>query len=486
MENKVTRKSVLSGLFWKFLERMGAQFVTFVVSIVLARILLPEDYATIVIVMVFITISDVFVKSGFGQALIQKKDVDDVDFSTVFYFSVTLGLLLYILLFFTAPYIADFYREPILCNVLRVMAIRIPIAGLNSVQQAYVSRHMMFKKFFFSTLGGVIGSAVIGIIMAYQGVGVWALVAQYMSASIIDTCVLWCIVKWRPVLAFSVKKMKELFGFGWKILVSSLLETGYTQLNNMIIGKVYTASDLAFYNKGQQIPNLVVTNINSSINSVLFPALSKEQDDIVKIRQMTRRAIKTSSYVVFPMLAGVFAVADVLICILLTDKWSDCVIYLRLACLTYALWPIHTANLSAIQAVGRSDLFLKLEIIKKIVGIVFLIIAIPRGVVAIAVSMIVSSVFSSFINAWPNRKLLQYKYREQLWDIFDALVLSVVMVIAVMFIGGLIENMYLCLAVQVCVGIIVYVGMSKLFKVESFEYIYGMLVEYLKKKKCKK
>lgn len=418
---------VLSGLFWKFGERISAQLVTFIVSIVLARLLSPDDYGNIALVTVFITIANVFVVNGFGSALIQKQEADNVDFSSVFYANIVFSCFLYVIIFLVSPVVADFYASPILCPVLRVLGLRIPVAAINSVQQAYVSRHMLFKKFFFSTLFGTLLSGVVGCVMAYMGFGIWALVAQYLVNTSVDTIVLWFTVRWRPDFVFSFSRVKVLLSYGWKLLLSGLLDTGYTQLRSLIIGKKYTSADLAYYNRGQQYPQLVVTNINTSISSVLFPAISKCQDDLSRVKSMTRRAIKTSSYIMWPLMIGLGVIAEPLVSFMLTDKWLPCVPYLQIACFTYAFWPIHTANLEALKAIGRSDIFLQLEILKKGIGLVLLFLTMNYGVMAIALSLVVSTIISSFINASPNKKLLGYSYFDQIKDMVPSFLLSCVM-----------------------------------------------------------
>ena len=267
----MTNKSVTSNRIWRFLERCGAQGVTFLVSIVLARLLDPSVYGTVALVTVFTAILQVFVDSGMGNALIQKKDADDLDFSSVFYFNLSACILLYVGMFFAAPLIASFYNMPDLTPVIRVSSLTLIISGVKNIQQAYVSSHLLFKKFFFATLGGTIGAAVIGIWMAWKGYGVWALVAQHLFNATLDTIILWVTVKWRPKRVFSLERLKGLFSYGWKLLVSALLDTGYNNLRSLIIGKLYTSADLAFFNRGKQFPNLVVTNINTSIDSVLLP-----------------------------------------------------------------------------------------------------------------------------------------------------------------------------------------------------------------------
>ena len=369
---KDSNNRIISNFIWRFAERCGAQSVSFVVSIVLARLLAPEVYGTIALVTVFTTILDVFVDSGLANALIQKKDVDDIDFSSVFYFNIFTCLILYAGVFFAAPFIASFYSDIELVPVIRVLSFTIVISGVKNVQQAYVSRTLQFKRFFFATLGGTIVAAIVGIIMAYTGYGVWALVAQQILNTTVDTIILWITVKWRPKAVFSFSRLKKLVSYGWKLLVSALLATLYHNIFQLIIGKKYSSADLAYYNKGDRFPNIIVTNVNSSIDSVLLPVMSNEQDDAVRVKEMTRRAIKTSTFIMAPLLMGLAATADSLVYILLTAKWLPCVFYLRIFCVTYMFYPIHTANLNAIKALGRSDMFLKLEIIKKVVGLVLL------------------------------------------------------------------------------------------------------------------
>ena len=483
MEQQNIKGKVLSGLVWMFGERISAQLVTFIVSIVLARLLEPSSYGAIAIVNIFIALANVFVVSGFGNSLIQKKDADDKDFSSVFYFNIVMGVIVYIIIFISAPYIARFYDLQILCPALRVMGLRLIVAGINSVQSAYVSRNMMFRRFFWSTLWGTIGSAVVGITMAYMGFGIWALVAQYMFNSVIDTLVLWFTVKWRPKLLFSFNRLKSLFSFGWKLLVSSLLDTGFNNLRSLVIGKMYTSADLAFYNKGKSFPNLVVVNINSSIQSVLFPVMADAQDKKDEVKAMVRRAIRISSYIMFPMMAGLALVAEPLIKLLLTEKWLSCVPYLQISCFVFAFMPIHTANLQAIKAMGRSDIFLKLEIIKKIMGLAVLIAVMGYGVLAIALSSMAVTVVSAFINAYPNRKLLNYGYIEQIRDLFNGIVPLIVMSIAVLIVSFLNIGDFPLMILQTIVGMITYVAASLLSKNDSFKYTLELVKNSLKGRK---
>ena len=299
-----SKEKVFSNLIWRFLERSGAQLVALIVSVVLARILSPEDYGTIALITVFINILNVFVDSGLGSALIQKKDADNTDFSTVFYTNVIFCIALYILMFVISPFLAEFYSRPELVSIIRVLSITILVSGVKNIQQAYVSRTLQFRKFFFSTLAGTIIAAVAGIWMAYHGFGVWALVAQQVTNLSIDTIILWITVKWRPELVFSFKRLKSLFSYGWKLLVSALLDTFYTNLYNLVIGRKYSANDLAFYTKGELFPKAIVGNINNAIDSVLLPTMSSEQDNKERVKQMTRRAIKTSTFCIAPLMMG--------------------------------------------------------------------------------------------------------------------------------------------------------------------------------------
>lgn len=477
----MNKKKIISNFFWRFAERCGAQFVTFIVSIVLARILSPKDYGTIALVMVFTTILQVFVDSGLGTALIQKKDADDLDFSSVFYFNFGVCIILYVGMFFLSPLIANFYDDELLIPIIRVISLTIIFSGIKGIQQAYVSRHMMFKRFFFSTLGGTIFSAFLGIVLAYSGFGVWALVAQQISNTAIDTLILWLTVKWRPQKIFSLKRLINLLSFGWKLLVSSLLDTCYNNFRNLIIGKLYSSSDLAFYNQGDKFPKVIVTNINTSIDSVLLPTMSSAQDDRERVKNMTRRAIKTSTYVMAPLMMGMAFCAEPIVHLVLTDKWLPCVPYLRIFCITYMFWPVHTANLNAINAMGRSDWFLRLEVIKKAVGMTLLLSTMWFGVMAMACSLLVSNVLSQIINSWPNRKLLNYSYLEQVKDFALGILLAVFMGICVYFIGYIPLPTIVTFVIQIISGAAIYIALSAILKLEEFEYLTGMIKSFLKR-----
>lgn len=470
MNNSTTGKKVLSNFIWRFAERSGARFVAFVVSVVLARILDPDHYGIIALISVFVSILQVFIDSGLGSALIQKKDADNIDFSTVFYTNVVFCTVLYLLLFVCSPLISDFYKMDGLTPVIRVLGLKLIISGVKNVQQAYVSRKMIFKRFFFATLGGTLGSAVVGIIMAYNGFGVWALVAQELFNNTVDTLILWITVKWRPQLVFSFKRLKRLYSYSWKLLCSSLINTIYNDVRQLIIGRMYTSEALAFYNRGKKMPNLIVTNINSSIDSVLFPVMSSAQDSKEKVKKMMRTSIRVSSMIMWPVMLGMATVSEPLVRLLLTEKWMGCVPLMRVFCIALAFQPIHTSNLNALKAMGRSDLYLKMEIIKKSIGMIILLATMNFGVMVICYGVLFYNIIAQIINSSPNRKLLNYSYFEQLKDISQFIVMSLVMCVPIYFINFIHMNDVLRLIIQIIIGMTIYVSEATIFKVDAFYF----------------
>lgn len=479
-----TKSKVMSGLFWRYAERSGAQIIQFVVSIILANILTPSDYGLIGLITVFINVANVFVHSGLGQALVQRKGADDVDFSTVFYYSLGFSIILYLVLFAAAPLVASFYEAPVLTDVIRVLGWVVVIGAINSIQQAYVQKTMQFRRFFYATLSGTLASAVVGIAMAYNGFGIWALVGQQLTNQLVNTVVMWFTLKWRPKLVFSFKRMKSLFSFGWKLLCSGLIDTVYNNIYSLVIGKFYSSADLGYYNKGKSFPMLIINNINTALNSVLLPVMSEVQDEKDRLKAMTRRSIMTSTFVIFPLMAGLAAVAEPMVKILLTDKWLPAVPFIQFCCFTYAFWPVQTANLQAITALGRSDIFLKLEIIKKILGVTALIISLPFGLYVMMIARCINTVICLFLNSWPNKKLLNYSIIEQIKDILPSLILSVMMCAIVLCINLLKLNAFVTIIIQVVTGAMVYVLGAKILKIETFEYVLNTAKSIVKNKKA--
>lgn len=473
MNNK--KQSVLANVIWKFAERIGAQVVTLVVSVILARILDPEHYGSVSIVLIFINIANVFVASGFTASLIQKKDSDNLDFSTIFYFNTLFSIALYFLIFVTAPYIEQYFQMKDLCLALRILGLKIPITAFNAIQQAYVAKQMMFRKLFWATLGGTIVSAAVGIWMAYQGFGVFALVGQYLTNSLIDTVMLWFIIKWRPIGKFSFERFKTLYSYGWKNLLTYLVRTIYDDIYSLVIGKRYSSADLAHYTKGKQYPNLIVSNLNTSLCSVLFPAFAKYQDDLPRLKEALRKAIKLSSYVLSPFLIGMAVCAEPMIELLLTSKWLPCVPFLQMVCLYQLLIPVSSANLQVIKSMGRGNTLLGLEITKRIVGVAILLISMQFGVFMIAVGAAVATVFNSIVDSAANSKLLNYSYKQQIMDIFSGLGLSLVMGVCVYSIRYVISNSLVLLMVQVIAGAGIFVGLSHVTKNENYLYLLNVI-----------
>lgn len=475
------RNKAFSNMIWRFMERSGAQAVSFVVQIILARLIAPKAFGIIALVVVFTSILQVFVDSGMGNALIQKKDADDLDFSSVFYFNMAMCLALYGMMFIAAPFIADFYNMPDLTTVVRVLSLMLVISGVRNIQQAYVSRHLMFKRFFYATLGGTIGAAIVGVSMAYAGYGVWAIVAQQLFRAGVAAIILWFTVKWHPKLIFSFERLKGLFSYGWKLLVSSLITTVYNEIRQLIIGKVYLPEELAFYNRSGHFPRFIVKNINSSIDSVLLPTMSAEQDDKSRVRAMTRRAIKTSTYLMMPLMVGLAVCAEPVVRLVLTEKWLPCVPFLRVFCFVYAFQPIQTANLNAIKALGRSDLFLKLEIIKKIIGLTAMFATIFISIEAMVYSYLVTTVLAMCINAYPNKTLLTYSIKDQVLDMLPTIEVACTMAIPCYMISLLGLGDVVTLVIQILTGVVCYIGLSKLFKLEAMSYLSDMSKSLLSK-----
>jgi len=468
---KSLKAQVMAGLVWRLLERISVQLISLVVSIVLARLLTPEEFGITALVTVFVNIATALAENGFGNALIQKETVEEIDYSSVFYFGVCTYSGLYLLLFLTAPYIALFYRDALLTPVIRVMGLRLIIAAFNMVQYAHVHRYLQFKKYFLSTLIGTITSAAAAFCMAYRGFGVWALVAQTLVSALVNMIVLWIVVGWRPKRCFSWISLKTLLSYGWKLMAASLINTVYHELRSLIIGRVYSTAALAYYTKGRSFPSLITNNVSSTIEGVLFPAMSRKQKSPNDLRTMTRRSIQVTTYFTMPLMIGLAVVARPLVLALLTEKWIACVPFLQIICITHALLPMLTANEQAIKALGRSGLHLKLQIIKKGIGVFLLLLSIPFGVLAVTVSGAVVSVISTVINAFPNSKLLGYGYFAQLADIAPSVLMSAVMAAAIYPMQYLPIASILVLILQVISGGAIYLLLSVILKNESFYYI---------------
>lgn len=476
-ENHLQNK-VASGLFWTFAERICAQVVSFVVSLILARLLLPSEYGAVSMTMVFISLANVLVSNGLGESLVQKKDSDELDFSTILICAMALSVVLYAIVFLCAPLVSTFYNLNI-TTLLRVLALKIPLTAINSIQQAYVAKKMIFKKMFWATSIGTALSGIIGIAMAWSGMGAWALVAQYLVNSCVDTVVLWIVLPWKPKVEFNGKRAKELVPYGWKIMISSLINTAFNEIRSLFIGKIYTSADLAFYQKGNQFPGLVINNIDTAIGKVIFPAMSSVNDRIDRLKQMARKSIRLTSFIIFPIMLGMLTTADKIIVLLLTEKWNGAIIFLRLACLFYALQPLQTADWQIIKAAGRADLCVKLEAVKKIMGIILLVISAFISVEAVGISSVITAAISTIINMIPAGKLANYSLKEHFGDIWKTLSASILMCILIYVLGGMISNTLVCLIVQVLVGACLYIAFSFMLKNEALISIIEILKAFM-------
>lgn len=483
---KDLKSNVLVNFLWKLGERVGSQLVTFIVSIVLAWYIDPDGYAVVTIVTIMVTLCNLFVVSGFGNSLVQKKNADNIDFSSVFYFSIGFSLTVYAILFFAAPYIESFFDIPFLCPVIRVMGIRIVISAVSSVQEAYVAKKMEFKRFFFSTLGGTLVSGAAGVLFAMflpEDKRFWAVVAQYLINTVVNTLVLWFTVKWRPSLAFSWTRLRGLLSFGWKVLVGAMIEEIYNNMRFFIIGKTDPSKkQLSLYNNGQRIPNMLVDNINSSLFVVMFPAFSKHQDSLESVKAMTRRSIKVCLFIMMPLMAGLAVCASPIVHILLPESWHECIPFIQLSALSFATIALQTANTQAIKAIGRSDVTLKCELIKRAVGFAILFGVMSYGAVAIAASVAVTSVIFALINTVPNKLYLKYRYREQLSDVIPVTLITVIMSVCVWFVGLLPFGAPLVLTLQVIVGASVYLALAWILKLDSLHFLLGFLKDFRKGK----
>lgn len=480
MEKKPKLNKLSGALAWKLLERFGVQGVQFVLQIVLARILDPAHYGVLSLMVIFTTLANVFIQNGFNTALIRGKDVREADYSSVFWVSLGIAGLLYGLIFLLAPVIARFYDMPSIVAPLRVLALMLLPGALNSVQLAKVSREMDFKKVFTGNVAGILIAGIVGIALAYAGAGIWALVAQTFLNVSVACLVMLFTIRWRPKLICDLQRVKILFSFGWKILVSSLIDTLYQDLRSLVIGKKYDDTTLGYYNRGKNFPQFIITAVSNTVQSVMLPAMAEQQDDRTAVKALTRNSIMLSSYILFPLMAGLAGVATPMVRLLLTDKWLPCVPYLQIYCFTLAFNPVHMCNLQAINAMGRSDIFLKLEIIKKAVGIGLLVAAVFcfQSPIAIALTGAITAVISCFINAYPNKKLIGYSYLEQLKDMLPSFLLSLAMLAAVLAVQLLQLGSFVTLVLQVLWGAGIYVALSKLLHLQPFE----MLLQAIKKK----
>ena len=484
MDRELKSKTIF-GFIWRFLERICAQLVSFVVSIVLARLIAPEQFGVVSVMMIVITFLNVFVDAGFGNALVQKKDADILDYSTVTYFSTFSSIIFYVVLFFTAPLIGKLYNLDNIAIYLRVMGLRMLFSGYNSVQNAYISKNLQFKKFFFVTIIGTVISAIVGIVMAVLGYGIWALVAQYLTNVVCDTIMLTIFARCKIKLKFSFKRLKKIFKFSLAMLGASLFDTLYDESRSMIIGIKYSATDLAYYNRANSVPTLVGNNVNRVISGVLFPLFSKFQDNAQTLKSLLQKYMKVSSFILIPAYLGLAAVANQLIYVLFGENWVVCAPYMQVLCIAYIFSPINNGNLQVFKAMGKTNLVFWNNVIKKAIYTIILVATMWWGVFWIALAAIPINITAIIINAYPTKKLINYSFGEQIKDMLPNLLISLVMFGIVFGIGYIPMNIYALLVLQVIVGVGVYVGLAHLTKNKSYKMCIEMIKEIKKNKQDK-
>lgn len=463
-----TRSTVISSFFWRFLEQFGNQAIQFITQILLARLLIPEEFGLIAMIAIFIALGRVFVDAGFGQALIQSKTLNEVDKSSIFLVNIIVAIIIYALIFLASPFIASFYDVDILTVILRVQSIIIIINAFAIVQRSILLREMQFKMSFKISLIATIVQGSTGVSLAYFGFGVWALVFSQISWTTTNAVLLWIFVKWIPKNKFSLSRIRTLSKFGIGILGTSLLNSVFANIHSIVIGKSFSAELLGFYNRGESLPKIAINTINEPVKAVIFSKLSKMQDDHQSIKNAMRRIMLIGSFFIFPMMLLLAITAKPLVSILLTDKWLFCVPFVQLATIKYAFAPMHSANLEAIKSLGRSDIFFRLSVIKNSITVIILLITLPFGIYTVAVGSVFASIISLLINLVPNNKLIQYSLKEQMKDILPNLLLTTFTgVVVLMIVGNLELSKYTSILLSAFVGATVFIGTAAAFKLKS-------------------
>lgn len=483
MQKESLKTKTKKGLAWSMIERFATQGVQFLFGIILARLLSPDDYGIIAMPLVFLAIAQCIIDSGFSTALIRKPELTEDDLSTAFYFNIGVGILCYAVLFFTSPLIADFYHTPILSSLLKVTALAALFNPLCAVQQAILTRKIDFKTQAIVSLSGAVVSGIVGLYMAYNGFGVWSLVFQQVGGYVMRTILLWVLGKWKPKRKWSWESFHYLWGFGSKMLGSGLLDTIYNNIYPIVIGKYFSAQDLGNYTRAQQFSSLPSSNVTGVLQRVTFPVLSSIQNEDERLAKNYRKILKLSAFLVFPMMLMLSAIANPLVRILLTDKWIGCVILLQIVCFQMMWYPIHAINLNLLTVKGRSDLFFRLEIFKKIMGVCIMFITIPHGIIWMVSGGIVSSMLSLIINTYYTGKLINVGYFKQMGDLLPIFGVSFIMWLIVHAIISLSSNLYCQLVLGISLGAIVYLIGAKIFLKVEFNDALSMVPDKIKRVK---
>lgn len=485
MAQNSLKAKTLSSLFWKFFERGGRAVVELIVQIILARLLSPDDFGALAIMLVFVNIGNVLVQSGLNTALIQARSISEEDSSTVFWLCFGFSLVLYLIVFLAAPGIASFYVMPSLVWPLRAMCLILVVSSFNSVQVALVERELEFRKVFDATLIAGLVSGSLGIASALLGAGLWSLVIQQVSYHLCNCVVLAHSVKWLPQMVFDLVRARTMLGFGWKLLVSGVLDQGYQSLSDLIIGKQFSASSLGLVSQGKKYPQALGNILDGAIQPVMLSAVAHVQSNLSQVKRLVRRALKTSTYLIAPAMTLFAVAAESIVTLVLGDQWLPCVPFMRMYCFTYALLPIHTTNLQTLNGMGRSDLFLKLELIKKCYGTACLLIAafVFRDVYVMVGTYMFTGIISTFVNSFPNKRVIGYSYGEQLRDIAPSFLLSIIAGGLSLVAGGLVINPILKIVVEALVMAAVYLGLSAVLRLEVFVYLRSSVVDLLRSRK---
>ena len=474
------KHKTVSGLIWSFIDTFANQGITFVVGIVLARILSPREFGLIGMITIFIAISQSFINSGFGSALIRKKECTQTDYSTVFFFNLTAGIAFFSILFFSAPAISNFFNEPELISILRAIGFILIIDSLSLIQRTILTKQINFKLQARISLISSIGSGTVAILMAYKGYGVWSLVSQQLIRQTLNTVFLWMWNGWKPILVFSINSFRELFGFGSKLLISGLIDTIYRNVYYLVIGKYFSAQDLGFYTRADQFKALPSQNLNAIIGRVSYPVLAEIQDDIPRLKNNYQKLIRSTMFVTFILMLGMAAVAKPMILTLIGEKWEPAVIYLQLLCFVGMFYPLHALNLNMLQVQGRSDLFLKLEIIKKTLAIPNIIIGIFFGIKIMILGMFVNTIIAYYLNSYWSGKLIGYSTAQQVKDILPSFILALLMGSIVYLVGIFSSlNSLWILMIQIFVGAVFILVIGELTKFKDYIFLKSLVIEKL-------
>ena len=465
------KQKALKGVLWSGIDKAGVKTVSFIVSIVIARILTPADYGVIGMILVFITLANIFIDSGMSQALVQRKNRSVEDLSTAFYFNVAVAICCYILLFISAPLISRFYEVALLTPILRILGLNIIISSFATVQRANLLSLLDFRTIAYVNLAGVSVSGFVGIAMAYSGYGVWALVGQQMSSIVVSTLFFWIIGKWRPILVFSKDSFRSLWKFGSKLLATGIVSTILQEIYSVAIGKFYRSSDLGYYTRAVQTSDMVALTTNELINAVTFPILSSLQDDRKRMIEIYSRMLGMTVFFIFPIMTGLAVIASPFISVLLTDKWLPMVPLLQWLCFTRMFTPISSLNMNILNAVGRSDLYMKLDFSKTPLIILTMVITIPMGVKAIVIGSFISTFICYFINAYFPGKLFNFGIKAQFRLFWRIAIATIGMAIIVWIIMGIFDSPTMKLFMGILSGVIGYTIFSILFNIREMKEI---------------